>query len=108
MTASMGDPIFLQRIDGCPNQEDKLSFPLTSWLTLLADTINASLDEIEMDINGLIQFGLTVPSFTTAQITTLATGAPNGTMWMCSDASPQVIVVKLSGALRQITTTAFP
>jgi hypothetical protein len=108
MAASIGTPIFLQRVDGCPLQEDPLSFPLKSWLSLIPSSLNTSLAEIEKQLNLLSQFGLTIPSFTTAQITVLATGAPNGTLWYATDGTPPNVVVKINGALRQITTTAFP
>lgn len=39
-------------------------------------------------------------------ITTLDNLMPDGTMWYISDA--QVVVVKVSGSLRQIDTSAYP
>jgi hypothetical protein len=64
--------------------------------------------------------GVVIPSVTTAQLTTnvvlapdgtltsLASLMPDGTMWYCNDASPQVYVGKINGSLVKFTTAAFP
>lgn len=74
----MTDEVFLERIDGVPiHGNEQLTFELQRWLTTLVDTLNSTIEEIQ----GYVQFGLTAPSYTTAQITDLAVNAPNGSMW---------------------------
>jgi hypothetical protein len=64
--------------------------------------------------------GWTVPQITNANLTvnavewpdgTLATPAvfmPNGSLWYVTDGAPEVLVVKVAGALRRVSTTAYP
>ncbi len=64
--------------------------------------------------------GFVIPSLTNAQltvapfilpdgtVTTVALGMPNGTIWFITDHVPPVYVGKISGALRQFTTAAYP
>lgn len=102
--------LILQYIDGAPIQgnEDKLTFELTRWLTTLSDTLNTTIQEVQDAINAVSLYGLTAPSFTTAQITALAVSAPNGTMWYSIDHVPPVLVGKINGALVQLNTSPFP
>lgn len=93
----------LLRIDGCPLQEDKLSFPLTSWLSILADTINSSYDALEQLLNPLKATPLTA-----AQIVA-AFGAGelvNGVFLY--DTTNNEYVGMQSGALVKFTTAAYP
>lgn len=93
----------LLRVDGCPLQDDKLSFPLKSWLAVLADTINSTFALIESNI--VLSQGATVPQLTAAQIADL-TGQPNG--WLAYDTTNNVYVGKQSGSLVKFTTTSYP
>jgi hypothetical protein len=69
---------------------------------------------------GVSDNGFVIPSVTNAQltinnwiapdgtITTLALGMPDGTLWYVSDGAPADFVVKRSGVLRRVSTTAYP
>ncbi len=71
-------------------------------------------------IQGVSDNGFTIPQLTNAQltvdafilpdgtVTTLAAGMPDGTMWYITDGAPADFVVKRSGALRRLTTAAYP
>lgn len=71
-------------------------------------------------LQGLSNNGWTVPQVTNAQltidnviapdgtITTLDALMPNGTLWYVTDAVPPIPVMKINGALRKFTTTAYP
>lgn len=100
----------LLRIDGCPLQEDKLSFALISWLAVLADTLNSTFDLIEQNINTLNTYasaeGFAVPKLTAAQIIDLGVTPPNG--WLCYDTVNNVYVGKASEALVKFTTSPYP
>lgn len=80
----MPTPIFLDRIDSVPLENDDFSFSMESWLSVLVDTLNENTVDTQNALNANIN-GLVVPSFTTAQITTLAVDAANGTMWYDTD-----------------------
>lgn len=72
--------------------------------------------------DGLSNKGWTVPQLTHAQLTavpvldpasgqeiaSLAEYMPDGTLWFIIDATPPCYVGKISGALVQFTTTAYP
>lgn len=44
--------IFLDRIDPAPLQSDDFSFEFNSWLSILVDTLNETITEIQDHING--------------------------------------------------------
>lgn len=80
---------------------------LTSQMQLYNDELNTVLR------NGLSDNGWTIPQVTQQQLTDIANlpadqQMPNGTMWVVTDLSPQELVIKLDGALRKVTTTAYP
>ncbi len=63
--------------------------------------------------NGLSDNGWTIPQITDANLTILMGYAtidlpPDGALWYVIDASPPTLVVKISGALKKISTTAYP
>lgn len=95
----------LLRIDGCPLQDDKLSFPLKSWLAVTGDTINSSFDGIESALNLL-----TAQSMTQVQIVALAAKSPAviGNGILLYDTTNNVYVGMQNGALVKFTTTAYP
>jgi hypothetical protein len=82
---------------------------LTSKMQMYNDELNNILR------NALSDNGWTLPTVTQAQLTKInaLTGTeamPNGTIWYVHDADTMVyeVVVKVNGALRKITTTAYP
>lgn len=95
----------LLRIDGCPLQDDKLSFPLKSWLAVTGDTINSSFDGIESALNLL-----TAQSMTQVQIVALAAKSPAviGNGILLYDTTNNVYVGMQGGSLVKFTTTSYP
>lgn len=73
---------------------------LTSPMQIYHDQLNQALQ------NGLSDSGWTFPPITAANLAIVAPRMPNGTGWYESDAA--VIVFKLGGSLRKVTTTAYP
>lgn len=59
-------------------------------------------------LDGLSDNGWTVPQVTNAFLTSIAPFMPDGTLWYCTDHIPPVYVGKISGALVQFTTAAYP
>ncbi len=65
--------------------------------------------------NNLSDNGWTLPTVTQAQLTEIGAlpadqALPNGTIWYVHDDTAAVheLVVKINGALRKVTTTAYP
>ena len=82
---------------------------LTSQMQMYNDELNNILR------NGLSDNGWTLPTVTETQLATIDafTGVdamPDGTIWYIHDDDTLVyeVVVKINGALRKITTTAYP
>lgn len=82
---------------------------LTSPMQMYNDELNNTLR------NGLSDNGWTLPIVTQAELATINgyTGVdamPNGTIWYVHDSGSAVyeLVVKINGALRKVTTTAYP
>ena len=82
---------------------------LTSQMQLYNDELNNVLR------NGLSDNGWTLPTVTQAQLTSIMAlpadqALPNGTIWYVHDTGTAVfeVVVKINGALRKVTTTAYP
>ena len=73
---------------------------LTSEMQIYNDELNQALQ------NGLSDNGWTFPPINAANLALIAPKMPDGTGWYESDA--KVIVFKLGGALRKVTTTAYP
>lgn len=71
-------------------------------------------EDYEQDLNqtlrnGLSDDGWTVPEITDAELNSIYTEMPNGTIWYVTDAAPDPVYVgKINGALRKFTTTAYP
>ena len=95
----------LLRIDGCPLQQDDLTFELKSWLAVTGDTINSSFDSIESALNLL-----TAQSMTKTEIIALAAASPAviGNGILLYDTTTNVYVGMQSGALVQFTTSPYP
>ena len=82
---------------------------LTSQMQLYNDELNNVLR------NGLSDNGWTLPEVTQAELTEIIAlpadqALPNGTVWYVHDTGTAVyeVVVKINGALRKVTTTAYP
>jgi hypothetical protein len=82
---------------------------LTSQMRMYNDELNNALR------NGLSDNGWTLPSVTQAQLTAIIAlptdqALPNGTIWYVHDEDTMVyeVVVLINGALRKVTTTAYP
>ncbi len=73
---------------------------LTTEMQIYNDDLNQALED------GLSDNGWTFPQITAANLATIAPNMPDGTGWYESDA--HVIVFKINGALRKVTTTAYP
>jgi hypothetical protein len=71
-------PVLLDTIDNVPVQGMKFTFEFERWLTTLADSLNSTIQTLQ---STLYTNGLTIPQFTTVQITAIAVNAPNGTLW---------------------------
>lgn len=91
----------LTRTDGCPLQEDKLTFELKSWLSVTGETINSSFSDIEQAFNVL-----TAQSYTAEEITDLLPNITNGVLLY--DTTNNVYVGMQSGSLVKFTTSAYP
>jgi hypothetical protein len=91
----------LTRTDGCPLQEDKLTFELKSWLSVTGETINSSFSDIEKALNVL-----TAQSYTAEEITGLTPSITNGVLLY--DTTNNVYVGMQSGSLVKFTTSAYP
>ncbi len=83
---------------------------LTSQMQMYNDELNNILR------NGLSDNGWTLPTVTQAELTSIMAlpsdqQMPDGTIWYVSQIAPSPyheVVVKINGALRKITTTAYP
>jgi hypothetical protein len=91
--------LMLLRIDGCPLQEDELSFALKSWLSVLADTINSSFDAIELAFNPLTIVPMTAAKIAAASFT-------DGVI--VYDSTNNEYVGQQSGSLVKFTTSPYP
>ena len=82
---------------------------LTTQMQMYNDELNNVLR------NGLSDNGWTLPQVTQAQLTSILNlpsdqAVPNGTIWYVHDDDTLVyeVVVLINGALRKVTTTAYP
>lgn len=99
--------VILERIDSAPPIEPNNLEYFIYWLGVFVDVLNEDLRLIEESLNAF-ESGIVIPSFTSAEITTLSATADNGTMWYATDAVPPNVVLKINGALVQLTTAPFP
>ncbi len=82
---------------------------LTSQMQMYNDELNNVLR------NGLSDNGWTLPTVTQAELASIIAlpvdqALPNGTIWYVHDDDTMVyeVVVLINGALRKVTTTAYP
>lgn len=99
--------INLERIDSAPQIDVNNLDYFVFWLTVFVDSINETLTKIEDGLN-ISDNGISIPQFTTAEITAFSATASDGTMWYASDSIPPNVVIKINGALVQLTTAPFP
>lgn len=93
--------LFLQRIDSAPITGNDFTVDFDSWVTVLVDTLNSLLQDIEDAFNNL-----SASSYTSAEIAAMAADLPNGILLYDTDLN--VYVGKESGALVKFTTTSYP
>lgn len=93
----------LPRIDGCPLQEDKLTFELKSWLSVTGDTINSAFDAIDAGFKLL-----TAQPLTQTQITDANTNGQLVNGVLIYDSTNNVYVGRQNGLLVKFTTTTYP
>lgn len=96
--------ILLDRIDSAPMLEDNFTDFFKVWVSNLIDSVNENSNDLENFFN----LNFTPPSFTQAQILAMAATLPDGVILYCTDHVPPCYVGKISGALVQFTTAAFP
>ena len=68
--------ITLDRIDSVPLLADDFSYQFKAWLSVLVDTLNEIMGQLEIESNQV-----QAPHYTTAQIATLALTDPNGSLY---------------------------
>jgi len=90
-----------------------MNFPTFNVIKFVDDEgyLTPSMQDYHDDMNqtlrgGLSDNGWTVPNITGTDLVAIAPSMPDGTMWYESDA--KVIVFKINGALRKVTTTPYP
>lgn len=101
--------LFLDRIDAAPLDNDDFSYPFNAWVANTVDSWNEVISDVQNQFNGFgIPYGPT--ELTQAEIIALnASGQlDDGVFIYCSDHIPPCYVGRISGALVQFTTTAFP
>lgn len=91
--------VFLGRIDAAPLSGSEFKPNFLQWIAVLVDTLNQTLESIQTGLNANDN-GTLVPSFTTAEITTLALTAANGTLWY--DATTNQLKAKVNNAVTVI------
>lgn len=101
--------IFLDRISAAPLANDDFSYPFESWVANTVDSLNEVVVDIQDQFNGIgIPYGPT--RLTQAQIVALDADGQldDGVFIYCTDHAPPCYVGRISGALVQFTTAAFP
>jgi len=88
--------VFLERVNTVALAGSTFTFEFNSWLSTLVDTLNETITLIQNELNRYDN-GLFAPQFTTAEITTLALTAANGTMWY--DTTTNQLKAKINGVV---------
>ena len=98
-----------------PTFQNVQSVDENGYLTTQMQMYNDELNNVLR--NGLSDNGWTLPTVTQAQLASILAlpieqQMPDGTMWYVSQGAPLTpyyeVVVKINGALRKLTTTAYP
>lgn len=95
--------IILERIDPVPLEADNFSVEFSSWLSVLSDSLNALIQQLEDYIN--LPYA---PSLTTVQITALSSTWNNGTLVYVTDTIPPKLLVKINNVMVQVVTAPYP
>lgn len=95
--------IFLDRIDAAPILEDDFSFAFGAWCSVLVDTLNELIFDVQNAFN-LLQ----APQYTTAEINTMFSDGDLLDGVFLYDNVLNVYVGQISGALVKFTTTPYP
>ena len=101
--------LFLDRIDAAPLDNEDFSYPFNAWCANTVDSLNEVFADVQNQFNGVgIPYGPT--RLTQAQIIALnvAGELDDGVIMYCTDHAPPCYVGRISGALVQFTTAAFP
>lgn len=88
--------VFLDKVDAVILDAQEFSSEFNSWLTVLIDSLNETIQEVQNQFNG-ISDGLVPPDKTTAEITALAVTAKNGTQWY--DTTTNQLKAKINGVV---------
>lgn len=100
---------FLEKLDAAPLDDDEFSYPFNAWCANNVDATNEIIDDIQNQFNGIgVPYGPT--RLTQVQIIALNTAGKlsDGVLLYCTDHIPPCYVGRISGALVQFTTAAFP
>lgn len=73
---------------------------LTPEMQIYNDQLNQALQ------NGLSDSGWTIPQIDALALLKALKIMPNGTIWYVTDTHE--VIIKINGALRKVTTTAYP
>lgn len=94
--------VFLDRVDAAPLSNTNFTFEYMQWVSVLVDSLNEVLQEIQDNLNLN-----TSQSYTASQITALnVAGLPDGVILY--DTDNNVYVGKENGALVQFDTSPYP
>lgn len=93
--------IFLERVNAVPLQDLNFTPEFAQWLTIMVDSLNEVLADIESLFNEL-----PAPQFTAAEITALSGGWPNGVI--VYDTDSHEYVGKENNALVKFDTSPYP
>jgi hypothetical protein len=97
-------PIFLDRIDSfSPALVSDFPFEFKSWIAVLIDTLNASLETIQNNFNLL-----NASTYTAAEIADLFANGNLTDGIVLYDSTNNLYVGMESGALVKFTTTSYP
>jgi len=73
---------------------------LTPEMQMFMDQLNQTMQD------NLSNNGLVIPSITSANLALIEPEMPDGTAWL--ETTNNVLVIKINGALRKVTTSAYP
>jgi hypothetical protein len=93
--------VFLDRVNAVPLGGLDFTPEFVQWLTILADSLNEVLGDIEDLFNVL-----PAPQYTAAEISALAADLPDGVI--VYDTTANVYVGKENGTLVQFDTSSYP
>lgn len=95
--------VFLDRIDAAPIINGDFDPQFLQWLWVLVDSLNSTIEDIQMAFNLLTAIG-----YTATQIASMESDGLLENGILLYDATNNVYVGKQSGALVKFSTTAYP